>query len=40
MAATITDNTPGPIVVQSGSTVTPFAAVDINDPVIFSNTPP
>ena len=40
MAATITDNTPSPIVVQSGSTSTPFAGVNINDPVIFSNTPP
>ena len=40
MAATITDNTPGPIVVQSGSTVTPFTAVDVNDPLIVTNAPP
>ncbi len=40
MAATITDNTPGPIVVQSGSTVTPFTAVDVNDPLIMTNGPP
>ncbi len=40
MAATIADNTPGPIVVQSGSTVTPFTAVDVNDPLIVTNAPP
>ncbi len=40
MAATITDRTPGPIVVQSGTTVKPFANVDINDPPVFSQTPP
>jgi len=40
MAATITDNTPGPIVVQSGSTITPFTAVDVNDPLIVTNAPP
>ncbi len=40
MAATITDKTPGPIVVQSGSTVSPFTAVDVNDPQINLRNPP
>jgi len=40
MAATITDKTPGPIVVQSGSTVSPFTAVDVNDPLIELRDPP